>query len=405
MRILSFLIISWFLFTIYRTSQSPHGPDFKVSCKTCHSTKGWQLDREVYSFDHNSTRLPLTGQHVNVNCRECHPTLKFSEAKLNCIDCHKDVHQSTVGPDCSRCHTPDSWLVSNVIDIHRISRFPLLGAHRTADCNQCHKAENPVRFDVIGVNCIDCHRDKYMSATNPNHILAGFSQDCSTCHLVDGFQWEGRGFNHAFFPLVLGHSTLKCADCHTSGNYRDANPECYSCHQQDYLATTNPNHSASQFSTDCKICHSLDPGWKPATFDHSNFPLTLGHASVACATCHIGGNYSNTSSECSSCHLTDYNNTSNPVHKTLNFSLVCTECHTTNPGWKPARYTQHDAQFFPIYSGTHRGRWTVCSDCHTNPASYLEFNCIRCHTNAHPGSNYSNAQCYQCHPTGVSGDK
>ena len=57
---------------------SPHGEDFKISCSKCHSTKGWELDREVYSFDHNATRLPLLGQHVHVDCKRCHPTLVFS---------------------------------------------------------------------------------------------------------------------------------------------------------------------------------------------------------------------------------------------------------------------------------------------------------------------------------------
>jgi len=402
MRILSLLILSALLITAYRAVQSPHGPDFKVSCKTCHSTKGWQLDKEVYSFDHNRTKLPLSGQHTSVNCRECHPTLIFSEAKSNCNDCHNDVHQTTVGPDCARCHTPVSWLVSNITDIHQMSRFPLLGPHRTADCVRCHKSENPVRFDVLGINCIDCHRNTYLATTNPNHVQAGFSQDCSSCHLANSFQWAGAGFDHSFFPLVLGHSVPKCADCHTTGNYRDAKSDCYSCHQQNYLGTTNPDHNASKFSTNCQDCHSLTPGWKPATFDHSAFPLTLGHASVNCTSCHINGNYSSTSPECSSCHMADYNNTTNPGHVPLNFSQTCTDCHTTNPGWKPAAYKQHDTQFFPIYSGSHNGKWKSCTDCHTNAANYAQFNCIICHADAHKGSNYTNAQCYQCHPTGRS---
>jgi hypothetical protein len=182
----------------------------------------------------------------------------------------------------------------------------------------------------LGVNCIDCHRNTYLATTNPNHVQAGFSQDCSSCHLVNSFQWTGAGFDHSFFPLVLGHSIPKCSDCHTTANYRDAKSDCYSC------------------------------------------------------------------------HLTDYNNTANPGHVSLNFSHTCTDCHTTNPGWKPAAYKQHDTQFFPIYSGSHNGKWKSCTDCHTSASNYAQFNCIICHTNAHAGSNYTNAQCYQCHPTGRS---
>ncbi len=487
MRILSFLILSIILVAFYQTARSPHGPGLKISCKTCHSTKGWTLDKEIYSFDHNKTRLPLTGQHTSLDCKACHVSLVFSEAKSECRDCHKDVHETTVGPDCARCHTTASWLVSDITGIHRMSRFPLLGPHRTADCSQCHRSENPVRFDVIGANCIDCHRAEFLATNNPNHLQAGFSQDCATCHSVNSFQWTGAGFNHAFFPLVQGHSNLKCADCHTTGNYRDAKPDCYSCHSQNYQATTNPNHVTSNFPTDCKQCHSLNPGWKPATFDHSSFPLTLGHSSlncsdchkngnytnissdcyschqqnyqattnpnhvalqfstdcklchttnpgwqpatfdhnvfpltlghanVACTACHINGNYASTSPACSSCHLTDYNNTNNPSHKTLNFSLTCTDCHTTNPGWKPAQYAQHDSQFFPIYSGKHNGLWTSCTDCHSNPSNYADFTCILCHDHSQANTDphhtdvsgyvYSATSCYSCHPTGGGGGK
>ena len=114
------------------------------------AAKGWQVDKSVYSFNHNKTKFALTGQHTDVNCRQCHSSLIFSEAKTECNECHQDVHQATTGLDCSRCHTPASWLVNNITEIHQMSRFPLLGAHRTADCSDCHKSETLVRFDVAG---------------------------------------------------------------------------------------------------------------------------------------------------------------------------------------------------------------------------------------------------------------
>jgi hypothetical protein len=472
MRILSFLILCVLLVLLVSLNpqtESPHGSGFKVSCKTCHSPKGWQLDKTIYSFDHNNTKMPLIGQHSVVDCRQCHITLIFKDAKTECNQCHNDIHQSTVGPDCQRCHTPASWLVNNINEIHQRSRFPLLGAHRTADCIQCHKSENLTRYDVNGVNCIDCHRDKYLATTSPNHVQSGISQDCTPCHPMNSFQWTGTGFNHSFFPLTQGHSTVKCADCHTNGSYTNANPDCNSCHQNDFLATTNPNHSLSKISTACKDCHSLSPGWKPTSFNHSGYPLTLGHAVPTCADCHKGnytststdcyschlldytsstnpnhvtvgfqttcatchttnpgwkpatfnhttfpltlghatptcadchkGNYTATSKDCYSCHLTDYNNSINPNHKTLTFSTTCTQCHTTNPGWKPATYTAHDV-IFPIYSGRHKGRWTLCTQCHANTSNYTVFSCASCHASVHRGSNYTPAQCLSCHPKG-----
>jgi hypothetical protein len=405
MRILSFLILLVLITIAGYRSDHPHGAGFKISCSKCHSSKGWELDKTIYSFDHNATRMPLTGQHTNADCRQCHISLVFSEAKAECISCHNDIHQGTTEPECSRCHNTSSWLVNNITQMHQMSRFPLLGPHRTAECISCHKLENPLRFDVPGVNCIDCHLDKFQAATNPNHIQAGFSEDCSGCHPITAFQWTGVGFNHNFFPLVQGHAIPSCSGCHTGGNYAKISTDCYSCHQANYLATTNPNHIDANFPVTCATCHSLAPGWKPATFNHSIFPLTLGHSTPACTDCHIGGNYTTTPTDCYACHKTNYDNTTNPNHAALNFSTTCTLCHTTNPGWTPASYTQHDSQYFPIYSGRHRGAWKTCTDCHPNPANYTLFNCIACHANAHSGENYTNAQCYQCHPTGSGGRK
>lgn len=545
MRNLSLLILAFPVLLISRVNQSPHGSDFKISCNTCHSAKSWELDRSVYSFDHNKTKMPLAGQHLTLNCRECHKTLVFKEAKVNCTDCHKDVHQNTTGNDCSQCHNQTSWLVTNIFRIHQTTRFPLMGPHRNAECFSCHKSESLLRYDVQGTNCIDCHRTEYQATTNPNHIKSGMSTDCIGCHSPTAYQWKGAGFNHNTFPLLQGHSGVKCTDCHTSGafnaiptacytchqgNYQAAKSpdhaasgfstncqdchtlaagwkpasfdhskfpltqghslatctdchksgvfsalptDCYTCHQQNYTATTNPNHVAAGFSTACQTCHTTVPGWKPATFNHTVFPLTLGHSTPACADCHKSGNYSSTptdcyschkqdftatsnpnhvtagfpttcttchttnpgwkpasynhsafpltqghsgvsctdchkngnytalSTDCNTCHATDYNNTTNPNHKTLGFSTTCTQCHTTNPGWKPASYTAHDSQF-PIYSGRHKGVWTNCSECHTNTANYALFDCKRCHTDVHKSNNYSNAQCYSCHPRGTT---
>jgi len=340
MRILSLVIIGILEFLLLWKSDHPHGEDFNISCSTCHSEKGWHIDKDIYSYDHNKAQFPLTGQHKNTECRLCHPTLVFSEAPVDCNACHIDVHQSTAGSDCSRCHTTFSWLVDNIDDIHRMSRFPLLGAHRTADCLDCHKSESHSRFDVLGINCVDCHREDYLSTSEPNHVESGFSEECSSCHSINAFTWEGAGFNHAFFPLSQGHSGLECSSCHTTGNYSDLSPDCNTCHQDDYLATTNPNHTDLAFPDNCELCHTLAPGWSPAA------------------------------------------------------------------------YTQHDSQSFPIYSGRHKGEWSSCTECHTNPSNYSQFTCLSCHEhnktdmdNAHQeenGYSYDSESCYSCHPRGIA---
>jgi hypothetical protein len=45
-----------------------------------------------------------------------------------------------------------------------------------------------------------------------------------------------------------------------------------------------------------------------AAFNHNTtkFPLTGKHTSVACATCHVNGQYATLPTTCVSCHLPDY---------------------------------------------------------------------------------------------------
>lgn len=327
----SVLLISWFW-------QMPHGENFNIECKVCHTSKSWHVDKAFYSFNHDKTKMPLSGQHSKTNCKLCHPTLIFSDAKTECTSCHKDVHESTLGQECNRCHNSNTWLVENITQIHQQSRFPLIGVHAAVECSRCHKSETFLRYDVISTDCFNCHSDNYYLTTQPNHAAAGFSTRCDDCHNVYSNGWKGDGFNHKFFPLTQGHSINTCTSCHTNGTYSGLSRECYSCHQSDY------------------------------------------------------------------------NSTANPSHLTLNFPTSCNECHTTNVGWKPANYKLHDSQFFPIYSGRHQGKWSSCTDCHSNTSNYSVFSCLDCHAhfksemdNKHAevgGYSYNSATCLNCHPRG-----
>jgi hypothetical protein len=187
-----------------------------------------------------------------------------------------------------------------------------------------------------------------------------------------------------------------------------------SCHQKDYAATTNPNHTAARFPTTCETCHTIT-AWRPAKFDHSQtrFPLTGAHTRVDCAQCHPGGRYTGTPRDCYSCHQANYAATTNPNHRASGFPTTCQDCHTTT-AWRPASF-DHDGRYFPIYSGKHRGKWSSCGDCHVNPGNYKDFECIRCHEHSNKaevdkehrevnGYAYASAACYRCHPRGVAED-
>lgn len=405
----SIILVLSFSFSLF--SQSPHGKNWKTDCKLCHSQEGWEVDREIFAFDHNTTEFLLHGQHKTVSCKLCHPTLVFSEAKQECMQCHTDIHSTSLGGDCAQCHSPESWIVSNTTEIHQQSRFPLLGAHAHADCYDCHTAENFLRFEPLNVECIACHRQDYMATTQPNHVAANYSTSCEECHELTAFQWSSSGFNHDFFPLRDAHAINDCAKCHTGNDFSTTSSDCISCHQTDYNGTTNPNHLAAGLAQNCEACHTTKPGWKPANFDqHNEFYVIKGaHTAIAtdCLACHKG-DYANTPNQCFGCHATEYNNTTNPSHSAANFPTDCESCHTDN-AWEPASF-DHDGQYFPIYSGKHNGKWNLCVDCHTNTSNYAQFSCLTCHEHNRtdtdddhsevPDYVYLSTSCLSCHPTG-----
>ena len=404
MRKLSLILVWACLFVSAKSfSDSPHGKDLKVPCEACHSSKGWKLDKAIYSFDHNKTALPLAGQHQTIDCKVCHPTLVFSDAKTGCIDCHTDMHNMTVGPECSRCHTPKSWIIENITEMHRRSRLPLTGMHYTADCSGCHPSASLLRFEPNGVECIDCHRKDYNNTTSPNHAQAGYSTNCLECHPVNSMTWGGTSIDHSFFPLTLGHALGDCYKCHTTHTFTNISTVCVSCHQANYNASTNPPHAAINIPTSCADCHTTNPGWKPATFAiHNNYyPLTGAHITTDCNSCH-NNNYTNSlPNTCVGCHQANYDKTSNPPHKSINIPTTCADCHTTNPGWKPATFAIHSNYY--VLAGAHAS--LDCSVCHLNNyANTLPTTCVGCHqTNYNQTTNppHASAQyptdCQLCH--------
>lgn len=339
-----YLVILGFIAGIATVQQSPHGPKLKQDCSECHTSQDWKVDLNTVTFDHAKTGFDLKGQHRLINCKMCHSTLIFDEvkAKSRCIDCHNDVHQQTVGFDCAQCHNSSSWIIGNTLDLHRQSRFPLLGVHAVTDCKSCHASAPNLKFETLGVECYDCHKEKYVASTKPNHIEQGYSTYCIECHSARSYEWSASGFNHNTFPLTGGHKGPSCNDCHGEDSYTSISADCVDCHKSDFEQATNPKH---------------DP---------------------------------------------------------VSFSTKCDECHTTDPDWKPAKFAQHDGEAFPIYSGSHRGEWKSCADCHENLNDYGSFTCISCHAHGKIAMDlqhreerdyeYKSSACFDCHPRGRAED-
>jgi hypothetical protein len=385
---------------------SPHGT-LRWSCQSCHATDSWKMKVDA-SFDHTETGFLLEGQHKTLQCVGCHKDLKFTGTVHECTACHVDVHKSELGMVCTRCHTPQTWKITDMMNRHQLTRFPLLGRHATLDCEDCHAGLTLQQFLGTPITCYGCHRTDYQKTANPNHAAAGFSTDCGLCRKENAFEW-GTGFDHAItkFPLTGAHLATPCSSCHRTTDFKNTPLECYACHQLDYQSTTAPNHVVGLLDHRCETCHSTT-AWHPAMFDHSTtkFPLTGVHATTACASCHVSGNYQLVYSSCYTCHATEYTGTKNPVHSTAGFPTTCETCHTTT-GWTGASFNH---TWFPQNHGSSGG---VCAKCHTNSANYAVFSCTTapCHPQAqtdatHRGRTgyvYNSANCYSCHPRGNAG--
>ncbi|MFQ5506027.1 MAG: hypothetical protein ACE5F1_14700, partial [Planctomycetota bacterium] len=264
----------------------------------------------------------------------------------------------------------------------------------------------------------------YNSAQNPNHTAAGFPTTCDSCHRPSG--WSPTSYAHQQFPITGAHTALTCSQCHVGAVYKGTGSACVDCHLNRYNATTNPNHVTAGFPTTCEACHNTN-GFKGALVtDHSFFPLTGTHASVACASCHVGGVFKGTNNTCVGCHLDRYNATTNPNHKTAGFSTDCKLCHDTTTflgaGFNHTTFPltgKHVTTACALchVGGVFKGTNRTCVGCHltnynntTNPKHSLPsfpHNCDACHnTSSFLGAvfNHSfplrgphNQACSKCH--------
>ena len=319
-------------------TRNPHG-SFKGECSLCHGERGWKPARISRKFDHAKFGFALRGAHAAAECRACHESLEFSAAPAPCASCHEDVHRGELGPDCARCHTPRSFIDRiGMVRAHRLTRFPLQGAHASVDCEGCHRPEpsGHMRFGGIDAQCVSCHLRDYQATANPVHATAGFTLECRTCHTM--MTWRPARFDHAGtrFPLTGAHRPLPCASCHVGNVYTGLDPACVSCHQDDYDGTTDPAHATSGFPTTCADCHGTST-WDNGRFvqhDPLYFPIYSGaHRGrwSACSTCHtVAGDFSVFT--CLSCHPHDDQGRTDAAHAgESGYQYSSTACYSCHP--------------------------------------------------------------------------
>jgi len=316
-----------------------------------------------------------------------------------CFSCHESDYNSApehvaqnYPTTCEDCHNTDTW--DDAVFDHSATNFPLTGAHTSVSCSSCHTNG----YAGTPTECVSCHQDNYDAAQNPNHTAAGISNACESCHNTTA--WVPSTFDHAStgFDLTGQHTSLQCSSCH-DGTTSGAS-QLFSCHESDY--NTAPEHVAQSYPTTCEDCHNTDT-WDDAVFDHSttNFPLTGAHTTVDCASCHTNG-YSGTPTECFACHENNYNNASNPDHQTLGLATTCETCHTTDSGWAPAQFPDHDNYYQLV--GAHASISNDCATCHNGDYNNTPNTCFGCHEsdyNSTTNPPHQSAQfptdCESCH--------
>ena len=392
---------------------SPHGP-LSFACEDCHVPDSWKVMPVPAKFDHRKTKFALKGQHDQVKCMDCHTSLtfKFAKSSSRCADCHQDVHRGELGATCDRCHSPQAWLVPDMIQKHASTSFPLVGAHATVPCQQCHASQEKHEFVGLRTDCFGCHQQDFATANGVTPAHAGFGTDCQSCHALNAMNWGVIGvnftgnFDHAKtgFPLAGAHASLACAQCHPGNVFKAASTQCISCHSADFTTAVAPPHTG--FSNDCTTCHTLT-AWQPATFNHTTgttFPLTGAHASaaVACQQCHVNNVFKGLSTTCYGCHQAQFTTANAPPH--TGFSTDCTTCHT-NTAWQPATFNHTTGTTFPL-TGGHTNPAIACQQCHVNNVyKGLSTACYSCHqqdfTNALAPVKHTGfaTDCSTCHTT------
>jgi hypothetical protein len=427
-----------------------HRRKMGANCAQCHTVLGWQIGTQQIK-DHQN-RFPLFGAHAAVPCEQCHKGVavaQYQGLSTACASCHLKDYQKAVNPNhasagfsttCNLCHSADTWL--RVKFDHNATGFPLTNGHANVPCQQCH-INNNYNLQIAPTDCGNsgCHLTKWRQTTTPVHSAAGPAfavANCANCHTTKG--WDSASFDHAGtgFALTGTHASpvpTPCSACHVSNNYSLNSSDCMGCHLAAWNSTPTfggsvPDHVKANFPSSasaCATCHPITK-WADGKLDHNafGFPLTNSHALVAnggkvpaCTSCHINNNYglNIAPTDCGNagCHLTTWQQTTNPNHAAAGsaFAVVkCSTCHNTI-SWSTATF-DHAATGFALI-GTHASPVpTPCAACHVNNNYTLSStDCMGCHLaawNSTPtfGGNVpdhikagfpSNASaCATCHP-------
>jgi hypothetical protein len=405
--------------------EDKHQGRFGPNCAQCHSTIDWKAAKiDTHSFDHSTTRYPLTGEHVRVACEKCHSAGAEGKPRYagipfaTCSACHADPHKGEFKQSCESCHSTSTWKKSAFVSTfdHSKTHYPLLGKHLEVGCLICHKGgdfKSPIAHDA----CADCHKPDPHGGQFLKRADGG---RCESCHTVAG--WIPSTYSvadHAKtgFPLVFPHATVKCASCHKpegkATKYKVRFALCVDCHKDEHEG----QFAGEPWRNRCEQCHSgatfKTSSYSLAKHQQSSFPLTGGHIAIACIDCHkpMAGSkvavYHFSQLSCTSCHEDIHHGqfAERMARKEATGKAEgCETCHSTKD-WKDLSKFDHAQTKFPLI-GSHRA--TECAECHKPPNMeltliHVRFSaapsaCSECHENPHAEQFGSRANdCGACH--------
>ncbi|HKV76063.1 MAG TPA: cytochrome c3 family protein [Gemmatimonadales bacterium] len=334
-----------------------------ADCAACHTTQGFAVASFTLA-QHAATRYPLEGKHQTVECESCHARqtgtaarslgtsgIVMRPASTRCTSCHGQDHGMQLANrrdngECSTCHTVAGWTPSRFgLTEHAELRLTLTGRHAEIACAACHGpdrqglppvAASPtvgrarVLLAIGDVACTVCHADPHGGQLKSQQA-GGAAGGCPACHNAVHFRpsvIDVAAHRNYGFILDGAHAATPCTACHeTLGRPRPAatlvgnrsvvapwlfpvkGTTCTSCHTTPH----GPQFDDRADHGRCEACHDTG-GFRPAArFDHgrdTSFPLSGGHAGVACSRCHRvdparagdGPRYRGLSSRCESCH-------------------------------------------------------------------------------------------------------
>jgi len=323
-------------------------------------------------FDHLTTGFALTGEHIQLDCGECHIGGVFETLPRECDACHDNViatgknsnHIQTTQP-CDVCHNTGAFLVSAIMD-HSITEGNCVSCHdgvsaigkpvnhiaSTDVCDACHSVNFWVPVLTVDHehtlgSCSNCHNGVIATGKPSSHIPS--TDVCEACHLATAASdWPAFQVDHAH---VLGacsvchqlpndhiDSTDTCQACHTAGDtwvptfivdHAHVLGACTSCHANDKDA----DHVIT--TEECNACHRVPPNtWADAT--------ALNHATLQGQACSGAG-----------CHdaVAATGKPNDQLH--VNVTDQCQACHGTGGG-----------SFNPALRVDHNEVLGACQSCH-----------------------------------------